>query len=103
MSLKKSELKIIYVPGKILKDYAGMNPGAAREMHFHPKIKRNTILIDKALHGKDRIRTIHHEIIEYGLMKKGLDYWTAHQIALKKEPEPFLFPNKRSTKHIYRK
>lgn len=36
---------------------------------------------------------VHHEIVEYGLMKKGMDYWKAHQNALEAEQRLGLLKN----------
>jgi len=77
--------KVRHVSSRVLKDYAGMNDEAARKLGFK-RLKDKTILIDKRLPYKDRLRTLRHEIVEMNLMeKKRYSYWKAHKAALKAE------------------
>jgi hypothetical protein len=82
--VKAHDIQIVYVHSKELKGYVGMNPEAGKI--FGLKIPKNVIWIDQNLHGRDRIRTIKHEIEEMFLIrKKHLCYWDAHTIALRDE------------------
>lgn len=73
-------MKIKYVSSKILKDYAGMNYLAGKVLGF--PIKHNEIYIDKNLSKRNKIRTLKHELAEIKYMKKGMNYWKAHKLAL---------------------
>jgi apolipoprotein D and lipocalin family protein len=84
-SLSAKGIKIKYVPSKVLCDYAGMNNYAARQIHFHPRPKKNEVFIDRELPTKDKEITILHEMTELDLMRHGYPYWSAHKIALKQE------------------
>lgn len=77
-------MKIKFVTGRILKDFAGMNHLAAKELHFKG-CPKDTILIDKNMSRKDKIETVKHEMHELKLMKKGMHYFPAHKRALKAE------------------
>lgn len=79
------KMKIRFVTKRILKDYAGMNHYAAKEMHFKPVPPKNTIFVDKNMSRKDKVETVKHEIAECNLMKKGMHYFPAHKKALKAE------------------
>jgi hypothetical protein len=82
--VKLHDIKIVYVHSRELKGYVGMNPEAGKI--FGLRIPRNVIWIDQNLRGRDRIRTIKHEIEEMFLMRqKRLCYWDAHTIALRDE------------------
>lgn len=81
--LKKQHIKIELVGAKRLKDYAGMNPYAAKSIGF--PLNKNTILIDKNLSIIEKHRTLKHEIQEMKHMRNGDTYWTAHKKALKEE------------------
>ncbi len=76
-------LKLEYVGKGILKDYIGMNSGAAAQMGF--KMPTHTIYVLRGLDDKIKLHTLLHEMIEYKLIKKGMKYWDAHCIALKSE------------------
>jgi hypothetical protein len=86
-SLSSKGIKITYVPSKVLCDFAGMNNFAARQIHFHPRPKKDEVFIDRDLSKKDKIKTILHETTEIDLMRHGHPYWSAHKVALKKEDE----------------
>jgi hypothetical protein len=61
-----------------------MNPEAGKK--FGLKIPKNVIWVDKNLRGRERIRTIKHELEEMFLMReKKMCYWDAHTIALRDE------------------
>jgi hypothetical protein len=82
---KTIKIKVEEVPTSRLKDYAAMNPNAARKIGY-PKMKKNTIFIDRNLSSRTKYRTLHHEMIEMNLMeKKHYLYWKAHKIALRLE------------------
>jgi hypothetical protein len=61
-----------------LKDYAGMNPYAAKA--FGIKMPDNEIWVDES-----DCTTLKHESDEMHLMEQGLSYWDAHGKALKLE------------------
>lgn len=86
--MKRKGFQIEYREGLIDKDYVGMNYEAAHEkgLPFHHKNKK-TLEVDKNQSHRQRCITIHHEEIEYELMKKGLPYKRAHRIALIHEGE----------------
>lgn len=77
---QKRGLTIVLVPKNILKDYAGMNSEAARDMGFN--MPDDTIYLAKSLSPKIRYETLRHEISEVFEMKKGKSYWDAHQMSL---------------------
>ena len=83
--LRARKVKVRLVPSRQLRDFAGMNDEAARKFGFR-KLKDKTILIDKNLSAKTKVRTLRHEVIEMDLMeKKKYPYWKAHKIALREE------------------
>ena len=69
---------------KVTRDFVGMNPYAAKEFGIK-RFSANMIWIDSDLNYRDKCVTLNHEIIEFGLMKRGWRYWTAHKGALKLE------------------
>lgn len=77
---------------KVLKDYAGMNPEAARDIGF-PDIDKDEstqeIIIDNSLPLETQVANLKHELVEVKLMRSGMQYWQAHELALKSEKEPF--------------
>jgi hypothetical protein len=83
--------KVVF-DSKVLKDYAGMNPEAARAIGF-PDIDKDEstreIIIDNSLPLETQVANLKHELVEYKLMKQGMQYWQAHELALKSEKEPF--------------
>jgi hypothetical protein len=91
---KDSDINVVFTDSKILKDYSAMNPEAAKAMGFpdmdgDPETRE--IEIDRALPEETQIANLKHELIEMRLMRSGMQYWPAHEIALKKEREPFDF------------
>ncbi len=76
-------LHVITVKDRKTRDFVGMNPYAAKA--FGLKMKPRTIWIDGNMNLKDKCYTLNHELIEYDLMKRGMKYWPAHNIALEKE------------------
>jgi hypothetical protein len=92
MSLKKEAVRgfvVKSVPGKMLRDYAGMNYYSAKVMGFTPLPKRNEILVDKKYKGAKKTRVIKHEMEEAHLMSRGYPYFVAHKIALHYESKKF--------------
>jgi hypothetical protein len=82
--VKKQNIKIIYINSSNMKGYSGMNPEAGKK--FGLNIPRDVIWINRNIHGKERLRTIKHELEEMFLMReKHLCYWDAHTLALKDE------------------
>jgi hypothetical protein len=71
--------------GSELKDYAGMNHEAGRVMGFSPNPRPDHILVSKKLTVLDKKKTVVHEKIEEGLMRRGWPYWKAHKAALRAE------------------
>ncbi len=82
-SCKLNNLKLVFVGKNILKDYVGMNSEASTQMGF--KMPSNCIYILRGLSDKIKVHTLRHELIEYGLVRKGMGYWKAHCIALRNE------------------
>jgi hypothetical protein len=72
------------VPRESLKDFAGMNEYVA-PIFGYPRVPPKTILIDKSLPSKTKLRTLKHEIVERRLMAKGMKYWPAHVVSLRAE------------------
>lgn len=89
-----NDIKVVFTDSEILKDYAAQNPEAARVMGF-PDIDNNPttqeIEIDKTQPEAIQFQNLKHELIEMRLMRSGMQYWPSHEIALKKEHEPFDF------------
>lgn len=83
----KEGLTVAEVPGKVLGDYAAMNPEAAHIMG-DTQLPSKTIEIDKTLSQSKKISSLKHELIERNLMLGGSNYWPAHQIALQLENTP---------------
>ncbi len=82
---KSQGYKVKEVSDKVTEDYVGMNPKAGDTIGF--EIPKDTIYIDRNLTYAAKYHTLNHELIEIGLMKKGMSYWIAHKKALKKEGE----------------
>jgi hypothetical protein len=80
---KKRGLTVKQVDTRRLKDYAGMNDLIAKKMGF--KCPKNTVMVDRHMSIPKQRQTVRHEIIERGEMAKGMPYWKAHKIALKRE------------------
>jgi hypothetical protein len=76
--------KVSFVGKKVLHDYAGMNPEAAKIMHFH-NIHPYELEILNTLPLGDQKNNLRHEIVERNLMHAGMAYFPAHLIALKLE------------------
>lgn len=79
----KKGLRVHTVRDAKTRDFVGMNSQAAKA--FGLKMRPNTIQIDKNLNLKEKCHTLRHEIVEFGLMKKGMKYWPAHKRALRLE------------------
>lgn len=75
------------VPHETLKDYAAMNPAAAKVIGYD--MPNNEIQINAHWNTeiKDRYHNLHHELQEMGLMEKGDSYWQAHVDSLKGETD----------------
>lgn len=87
-----NDIKVVFTDSKVLKDYAAMNPEAARAMGFPDidnKLETKEILIDKELPVGTQVKNLKHELIEMRLMREGMQYWNAHSIALRDEDKPF--------------
>lgn len=85
-------LSVVFTDSKILKDYAAMNPEAAKAMGFpdiDSKLETQEILVDKTVPEKEQIKNLKHELIELRLMREGSEYWSAHEISLRDEDKPF--------------
>ncbi len=80
---RQKKIAVRQVPQKRLKDYAGMNSEAAKEMGF--QMPKRTILVSKSLSNRAKYHTLKHELSEYDSMKRGKRYWPAHLNALKAE------------------
>lgn len=91
---KDNNIKVVFTDSEILKDYAALNPEAAKVMGFPDidnNLKTKEILLDKTLPKETQIANLKHELIEMRLMRGGVQYWQAHEVALVKEKEPFDF------------
>ena len=77
-------IKVKFVGEKELKDFAAMNPEAAKKMGFKD-IKENEMLIDITVPEDVQFKNLIHELVEQELMKDGDPYWSAHTKALKAE------------------
>lgn len=80
--------KVKPVGNKVLKDYAGMNHYAAKQLGFKPVPPKNVILIDKTYKGSKKEALLKHEAEEAHLMSHGKTYFAAHKMALKAEHKP---------------
>ena len=84
---RRAGVKVRFVPGNYLKDYAGQNDEAAKKMGFH-KLPDDTVLIDRDMPVKSQYRNLLHEVEEMVRMEKlGDKYWTAHLAALRAETQ----------------
>jgi hypothetical protein len=82
---RKAGVKVRFVPGGSLKDYAGVNDEAAKKLGFH-KLPDDTILIDRDMSIKTQYKNLIHEVEEMVRMEKlGDKYWMAHLAALRAE------------------
>lgn len=81
---KSKGIKVTFTDSRSLKDFAAMNPAAAKKMGF-TDIKKDEILIDVELPEDTQFKNLIHELIEKELMDDGDSYWTAHNKALKAE------------------
>lgn len=91
---RKRGVRVEFVPTSVTRDYIGMNSEAAKTMGFEwptefgEKPGGDWILIDRDLSAQDKEETLRHEMVEMDLMKGGIKYFPAHDIALKKERRP---------------
>lgn len=96
-------LSVVFTDSEVLKDYAAMNPEAARAMGF-PDYDSNTdtkeILIDKKVPEAEQVKNLKHELIEMRLMKEGMEYWDAHTISLRDEDKPFDYSKSISAEQV---
>jgi len=84
---RKAGIRIRFVPGKQLFDYAGFNDEAAKKLGFH-KMSDDSILIDRDMPVKTQYKNLLHEVEEMVRMEKlGDKYWTAHLAALRAESQ----------------
>ena len=82
--LKKKGVKVKLVTSRVLDDYAGMNPRAAKDMHFNG-CPKDAILIRRDLSLRDKDQTLRHEVFEQNEMKRnGGKYYPAHKKAMRK-------------------
>lgn len=76
--------KIEYKTDTYFRDYAGMNPEAAKDLGW--QCPKNVIRIDRSLSEEDKYHTIKHELEEYDKMhNRNWDYRKAHFYALDNE------------------
>jgi len=81
---RSKKIRVRHVPSRQLMDYAGMNDEAAKKLGFK-RLPNKTILIDRRLPVKTKLKTLRHEVVEMGLMEKGEPYWRAHRTATRRE------------------
>ncbi len=81
---KKKGVKVKLVKPSVLKDFSGMNHYAAKAFGFK-KVPKDTVLIDKSMPMKRKIKDITHEVVEINQMKRGKKYWPSHCKALRAE------------------
>ena len=77
--------RVVFVKPRVLHDYAGMNPEAARVMGY--PMPANEIRIEEGMGWRGSYETLRHELREMGLMKGGMKYYPAHVMALRYEHE----------------
>lgn len=81
----KQGIRVVFVPDSKTLDFIGMNPLAAKDMHF-PMNAQHTFWVDKNLSIQEKYETLRHEYVEYFAMKKnGGKYIPAHVLALDDE------------------
>ena len=79
---RRAGVKVRFVPGSRLKDFAGQNDEASKKMGFH-KLPDDTVLIDRDMPVRSQYRNLLHEVEEMVRMEKlGQSYWKAHLAAL---------------------
>ena len=81
--LHQKGYQVKLVDSRSLRDYAGMNPEAAKD--FGKSFEPNTYEIDGGLNWEKKYTTLVHEINEHQSMKNGDPYWKAHCKALRDE------------------
>jgi hypothetical protein len=80
--LKQGGVKVKLVTRSTLNDYWGMNPQAAKKLHF-TAIKKNELLIRRDLPPRDKNLVLEHEACEDRTMRNnGGQYFPAHRGAL---------------------
>lgn len=77
-------LPVKVVPDEKLKDYAGMNPEAAKVMGY--PMEKPEIHVAASLTPEEKRQTVEHELVEMKAMKEGRPYWQAHVEATEKVP-----------------
>lgn len=81
--------KIKEVPSSKLKDYAGMNHYAAKDMHWKPCPPKNEIWVDRNMSEYKKEQTAKHELLESHYMgDHNMEYGPAHKLSLKQENKP---------------
>lgn len=107
-SMSAKGIKVTMVSSKVLGDFAGMNNFASKQLHFHPRPKKNEVFIDRDMSKTDKAKTLLHEMTEMDLMRQGHPYWSAHKEALKseklihaKEIDPYKFQDTHQEKIIH--
>ena len=84
---KSNGIKVVFLGNKVLHDYAGMNPEAAKLMDFTRIMeeRKNQIELDKNQDQETQYRNLKHELNEWYRMLKGWKYGPAHLDSLKAE------------------
>lgn len=78
-------IRIINKPSEEMYGFEGMNKDAAIAFGYPWNYSDKTILLDQTIHGRERVRTKIHEIVEKHYMDKGWPYWKAHKKATQAE------------------
>jgi hypothetical protein len=81
---KSKGITVKFSDSSELKDYAAMNPAAAKKLGYKD-IKANEVIIDVTLPEDTQFKNLIHELVERELINDGDSYWTAHIKALKAE------------------
>lgn len=81
--IRKHKIRVVKKSSKSMLGYVGLHFDLNDE--FGLTIPKDTVWIDKNIHGRDYYKTLKHEIEEMLLMREGMKYIPAHKIALKDE------------------
>lgn len=82
---KQGSLKIVFVDGAIVRKYFDAYFLLGGHHYVYRYIPKNEIWIDDLNYTDDQEFTIIHELHERNLMKKGMDYASAHDYSLAEE------------------
>lgn len=82
--IKSKHIKVVYKKSSEMWGYVGLHYEIDKQLGL--KIQKNTIWLDENLYGRERFRTLKHEVEEMLLMReRGMKYFPAHKIATRDE------------------